>query len=190
MGFVTPASATQNAGRRAGVFFCWRGNAAGAGGFDFYTSMGMSSATTQSAQQAFAGLCGTTSIISANINPSAFINAIGLAKEPGLNNMQIIHNDGSGGATLIDLGANFPANTVNTDMYELRLLAEPNGSGISYRVTRLNTGDEATGNITTNLPSDTTMLSEQSWTSNGAGTAACGIDVPHVYVNLKIRTLN
>ena len=67
-------------------------------------------------------------------------------------------------------------------MYELILFAAPNGSTVNYQATRLNTGDVATGTLSTDLPVNTQFLSPQVWRNNGATALAVGIDIVHVYV--------
>jgi hypothetical protein len=42
------------------------------------------------------------------------------------------------------------------------MFAPPNGSSVYYRVVRLDTGDPYEGEITTNLPTSTTFLTDTS----------------------------
>ena len=91
-----------------------------------------------------------------NVEPTTLTNCFGIAKLSTSNNVHVIHNDGSGTATAIDLGASFPSNTIATDFYIF--IAETVGSDIVYSVTRINTGDTATGTITTDLPATTQGL--------------------------------
>ena len=129
----------------------------------------------------FVGLSATAGVLG-NADPSTFLNQIGLGCDAGQTTLRIIHNDGAGVSTLVDLGANFPAQTLSTDMYELQLYCAPNGSTVSYRVERLNTGHVAEGTISTDLPINTTLLSPQLWRNNGATALAVGIDVVHQYM--------
>lgn len=99
-----------------------------------------------------------------------------------------IYYGGSTAQAPIDLGANFPANTRNTDVYELVLFAPSNSNNtVSYEVTRLNTGDVATGTLTgtagTALPSSSTLLSYQRlWRTNNATALAVGYDLMSDYI--------
>ena len=77
-----------------------------------------------------------------------------------------MHNDVVGTCTKIDLGVNFPARTNATDLYRLELYCAPNGTEIKYRVTRLNTGDQASGNLTTNIPTSAIPLTLGFWRGN------------------------
>jgi hypothetical protein len=45
-----------------------------------------------------------------NVEPNTIINCVGFCKLSTSNNLHIIHNDNSGTATTVDLGASFPAN--------------------------------------------------------------------------------
>lgn len=186
LGLVTAStSANQVANARTGNRFATRGNAPGVGGFVYSVIWGISSASVVSAQVAYAGMCATTTDIPGGTDPGVFVDVIGMAKIASSNNMQLIHNDGSGSPTVIDLGANFPSNTVSTDFYQLRLDCAGNGGDVTYTITRLNTNDKATGVLSSNLPSTTTLLTDQQWTSNVAAASLVGIDVFKKYVRLR-----
>ena len=110
-----------------------------------------------------------------NVNPSTLIHVVGIASNSGDANFSIIHNDGAGAATVVPLGALFPANTRNTDLYSLKLYSPPGANYVEYRVDRENTDDFVTGRLTTNLPS--TFLAPQLWRNNGTNALAVGLDV-------------
>ncbi len=94
-----------------------------------------------------------------------------------------MHNDGSGTATKIDLGANFPANTANIDWYEAWLTFLASGN-VAYAVMRLNTGDFASGTISSDLPAaNTSLILPQFNVTNGAVAAAVSLDVGGYYLN-------
>jgi hypothetical protein len=148
-------------------------NTAGVGGFIYTTYLG--SASTVATQRTFAGLYQSTSM-PANADPSSFLRTIGLGNDAADGNMQIMHNDNSGAATKIDLGANFPAKTSSVDWYKLTLKAYPgNASAVYYRVERMNTGDVATGTLTTNLPESNQFLNWHYFVGNGTTASAATI---------------
>jgi hypothetical protein len=128
----------------------------------------------------FVGLHSATTVIG-NVNPSTLTQMVGVGTDNGQTTLRIMTNDGTAAASTIDLGANFPANTLSTDLYELILFCAPNGSTIGYRIERLNTGHVAEGTLSTDLPTNTTLLSPQVWRNNGATAAAIGIDVVGQY---------
>lgn len=123
--------------------------------------------------RAFAGISTTT--LFSNVEPTALLNCFGIAKLTTSNNLHLVHNDGSGTATSVDLGASFPSNTIETDLYLLEI--KTNGSNLDYVVTRVNTGDTASGSVSTDIPAATQALNMGMYVvqSTGANTTT-GID--------------
>lgn len=99
-------------------------------------------------------------------------------------NIQFIHNSGSGGATKIDLGASFPKpNADRSAVYEIALFAPPGPTQVlSYEVTDLVSGAAATGNVTSNLPAATQLLTPWSMVSVGGVSSVVGIAVMGLYI--------
>lgn len=69
-----------------------------------------------------------------------------------------IRGAGGGVGSVIDLGANFPSNTSEVDIYDVSFTMLAGSNVASYIIKRLNTGDVATGTVTT-VPSSGTLLS-------------------------------
>lgn len=178
-GVVSATTSGNFTGWRAAAFQHMRGDAAGKGGFRFVCRWGCSDAATVTGAQTFVGLAAAS--VGA-VAPSSSINIIGVGTDATDSTLVVMHNDGSGTATRISLGANFPDHTLSVDMYELVLFCAPNTSTVGYQVTRLNTGDVATGTITTDLPSSTTLLGPQVMRNNGATALAVGIDMVSLYI--------
>lgn len=89
----------------------------------------------------------------ANTDPSAYTNVIGIGYDSADANLQLIHNDGTGTATKVDLGPSLPRSSAfNTDVYRLELSCAPGASSVSYVVRRLNNPVTVSGTITTDLP--------------------------------------
>lgn len=86
-----------------------------------------------------------------NLNPSNVNNIFCIGNDSGDTNLQIIHA-GSGAATKIDLGINFPANTSTIDSYLFQFWKESGSSTISYYVKNYNNGFFVSGSVTTNMP--------------------------------------
>jgi hypothetical protein len=179
--YVSAATANNSALWRGSGLQWWRGNAAGLGGFLLVVRFGNSDASFVSNSRTFVGMHGLASNIG-NVDPSTLANIIGVGNDSADTTLQIMHNDGAGNATKINLGANFPANTVNVDMYELALFCAPNGSTVGYRVERLNTGDVAEGTLSTDLPASTQLLTPHVFRHNGGTAAAVGIDIVSIYI--------
>jgi hypothetical protein len=152
------------------------------GGFYYVVRFGI--ADTVASPRTFVGL---TSSFSAptNVEPSTLTNVIGVGQGAADTNLKIYYG-GSAAQTPIDLGANFPTGTSATDWYELTLFAPPTSNNtVYYQVTRLNTGDKASGTLTgtagTVLPANTTRLASALWRSNNATASAVTLSVGNIY---------
>jgi hypothetical protein len=116
------------------------------------------------------------------------VNCIGVGHGAADSNLSIFYG-GSVAQTPISLGANFPINTLSTDAYELALFSPPNQfDTVYYEVTRLNTGNVATGVINGDgasiiLPSPYTLLT-YSWNfrTNNATALSVGLDIMSDYI--------
>lgn len=184
LGYVTAASSGSSAGTRHNNTQFWRGNAAGLGGFVYVARFGFSTANTTN-KQAFVGFRNSASAITANTNPSSLTNIIGFGIDATQTSLRWMVNDGSGTATTVDLGANFPSNTTDTDWYEAIIYARPNAGTVYYHITNLSTGNTASGSATTDLPSSTTFLCPHIYISNGSDAVAVGIDVSQYSILTK-----
>lgn len=177
----TTPSTTAIAGLRATNLHLWRGNAAGLGGFTVIMRYGPATGTSVSTRREFAGLINSTATPT-DVNPSTLTNIIGVGLDAADSNHQIMHNDASGTATKIDLGASFPrATTDRTAVHELALFAPPNASYVNWQFTDLVSGGTASGQITTDLPSNTTFLAGRVWNSVGGTSSVIGSAVCSFY---------
>jgi hypothetical protein len=147
---------------------------------------GISDASLVATANTFVGFSASSSVGSGNTDPSYSVNIVGVGADIADTNLHIMVNDGTGVATKINLGANFPSNTLSTDAYELLLYTPPNGSSISYRVTRLNTGDVATGVLTTDLPVSTAPLCAIFMRGNTTTATAVAIDILGMYIETEV----
>ncbi len=168
---TTAAGANSQAGAN-GSFIYWLGNAAGLGGFRVELDIGV--VTTQTTMRIVAGLAyNGGSVISVAADPSAATNCVFLGCDGGDTNMQIMHNDGSGTCTKIDLGASFPK--TNNVVYRVVLTAAANATTIDYAVTRFDTAASATGTISTDVPSNAQfMVAQVRWGNGSTASAAAG----------------
>ena len=180
-GVTTSTTAPTLAGMRssatANLYF--RGSAANQGGFYVVGRVGV--ATNVATKRMFAGM-NTSFAAPTNVEPSSVANILGIGCDAADTTLQVVHNDASGTATKINLGANYPCNTSGVDMYEYRLFSRPNGTEIYYSVSRLNTTDFVEGTLTTDIPASTTMLNNQIWISNNGTAAAASLDIASFYV--------
>ena len=86
---------------------------------------------------------------------------------------------------LFNASANFPANTSGADMYEVSIWCEPNDTKLQYRIERLNTGNVATGTISSDMSTNTSFLTPHVWINSGT-TAGIVIDVVQTYLETMV----
>ncbi len=186
LGFVSSATAGNLSGAYLTVAQVTVGDGSGNGGFYKICRFGCSDAATVAGARQFVGVSSTVSAPT-NVEPSTLTNSIGVGHGASDTNLKIFYG-GSTAQTPISLGANFPVNTLSTDVYELALFAPTNSNNtVYYEVTRINTGNVATGTLTgtagTALPSSTTLLAYQrAWRSNNATAKAVGLDIMSDYI--------
>ena len=149
---------------------------------------GISDESLASPVNMFVGVSSTTGAPSSGTEPSALLNCVGVGHASTDTNLKIFYG-GSAAQTPIDLGASFPINTVSTDAYELALFSPPGQPGVVYyEVTRINTGDVATGVITADsigigLPAPLTLLNYcWHWRCNLATGVAVSLDIMSDYI--------
>ena len=156
------------------------------GGFHKVTRFGISDAASVAGARMFVGISSSVAAPT-NVEPSTLTNCCGVGHGAADTNLKIYYG-GSSAQTPIDLGANFPITHGSANAYELVLFSPPNQNGvISYRVTRLNTGDVATGTISGSggvvLPATTTLLSYMwAYRTNNATGLAVGLDLMSDYI--------
>jgi hypothetical protein len=137
-----------------------RGGSAGVGGFLLVFEFAVIDATDTF--QAFAGFAPTTGVLTATSDPSALIDIVGAGVDAGDTNLQIMHNDGAGTATKIDLGASFVFQATTNVGFLVAFSCTPNGSTIDYfarATTNAGTVSSTSGTLSTNLPTSTVLLS-------------------------------
>lgn len=188
VGYVSAASAASFAGARVAVaqFTLGVSGSPNLGGFRLAIRFGCSDAATVSGARQFVGMSSGVGAPT-NVEPNTLTNSIGVGNGASDTNLKLFYG-GSAAQTPIDLGANFPANTLSVDMYELELSCSPGvNNAVDYKVTRLNTGHVATGTLTgtagTALPANTTLLTPvQAWRCNNATLLAVGLDIAAIAV--------
>jgi hypothetical protein len=184
LGYVTAATAgTVGNFRQASSQFTVGSSVTNLGGFTYIKRFGISDPAPVADARMFIGL--RTPATPANVEPSTLTDCIGIGHGAADTNL-FLYYGGSVAQTPINLGANFPANTSNTDVYELALFSAPNSGDVHYEVRRLNTGHVATGTIVnsgaTVLPTNTTLLNIWGYRTNNTTALAVGLDVISIYI--------
>lgn len=151
----------------------WRGNAAGAGGFIFWTRAALHLANSAGHTRWMFGLQNLTS---AWVNePSVVTDDVYFGADNGQTTLHICSNDNAGSATCTDLGSNYPT-TTNDAIYDMWLWAPPNGSTIGWYINRLDVANTTNGTISSDLPRNTVQLTftAEVNTADGGSTNPSG----------------
>ncbi|CAN1565270.1 Protein of unknown function DUF2793 [Paracoccaceae bacterium] len=156
---------------------------AGDGGFHMVYRWAPATGVATATHRAFAGMRGNTAAPS-DVEPSTLTSMCGMGWDAADTNIQFMHNDASGIATKIDLGASFPVPTVDrTSVYEIALFAPPGTTqSLSYEVTDLVSGAVATGTVTTDLPATSQLLVPYNYMSVGGTSSVVGIAIMGLYI--------
>lgn len=149
------------------------------GGFYAVGRFGVS--TYQAGARTFAGMAGTASALG-NAEITTFTNILGFGCNTADTSFSFIHNDSSGTATKIALGANYPCNTSDADMYEYRIFVAPAGTTVYYSLARLNTTDFIEGSVTTDMPAVGQFLTPHFYIGNNTTAARAELDIASMYV--------
>ncbi len=177
---LTSAAVVDSAAdQRSAGWACWRGNAAGLGGWTFVTRISLT--TLQATGMGFFGLYGSTAALATTLTLAAAINSIGIGFQRGTHTRwQLVANDSTGAPTLTDMGASFGIATGG--VLTLLIAAPPNGSSVWVRVVDEVSGAVFEQEITADLPANTQFLSPRLFMNNGATAAAVAYDCSGVYV--------
>lgn len=177
LGYVSAATAGALAGAREAVAKYTTGAGGLLGGFYARYRFAPSDAAAVAGARMFVGLAASTGAPT-NVDPTTLVNVVGVAQIAASNNLQI-YGAGASVGSAVDLGVNFPANG-NVAAYELTLFS-PAAGVVYWQVTRLDTGDVASGTFAA-APLGTVLLCHQLWRTNNATALAVGLDVCGIYI--------
>lgn len=189
LGYVSAATAGAFAESRVAVAQVTIGAGAGLGGFTKVTRFGISDAAAVAGARMFVGVSSNTAAAT-NVEPATLTNSIGVGHGAADTTLKLYFG-GSAAQAPIDLGVNFPCNTLSVDAYELALFASTENGNVGWMVTRLNTGAVASGTLTAataglQLPLNTTLLSyHKAWRCNNATLLAVGLDIMSDYIETE-----
>ncbi len=152
------------------------------GGFHIAARFGGATGMANTSHRFYAGLTSTAMNFS-DAEPSSRANLIGVGYDSADTNWQLMHKTGTGAVTKVDLGAAFPRQSADrSKMYVLALFCASGGSSVFYQFTDLTTGAVASGEITTNLPLETTATRVAVSASVGGVSSVVGISMAQVYI--------
>lgn len=182
---VTAASNSAVAGWRQSTNSLWLGNAAGLGGFTALVRWSPATGQATTTSRHFVGI-GNSTAAPTDVEPSTITNIIGVGWDAADTNMQMMWR-GTGAVTKTDLGSSFAVPTTDRPgVWELALFSAPNSGVVNYAVTNLGTGAVAQGQITTNLPTNTTFMSARGWASVGGTSSVIGTTLFGLYVETDL----
>lgn len=158
----------------------WRGDATDMGGF-FLAILGLSLDVNSGSALMWGLLGGTSNGPLTTIEPSTMLNAFAMASDTTDTNLQLMHNDGAGACTKVDLGV--AKSGIGSRVYDLFFYAAPNASSISYLLRRRDTSaSDISGSISSNIPPTTTFMGAILHTHYpGGNVAAVTCDCRGVY---------
>lgn len=182
---VTTAATTAIASWRFSAAQWVRGNGV-SGGFFFHMRCAPATGASNTSQRFFMGMRNSTSSFT-DVDPSTMVNCIGFGWDAGDANCQFFSNDASGTATKTDLGASWPVPvTDRAAMYDVMIYASPNTSSVFIYVKNLATGLEATAELSTDIPAQTTYLTPGTYASVGGVSSVVGIRFSSCYLQGNI----
>lgn len=165
--------------QRSAGWACWRGNAAGLGGWTFVTRLSLT--TLQATGMGFFGLYGSTAALAITLTLATVLNCVGIGFQRGTHaNWQLVTNDGTGAPSLTDMGAGLAIATGG--VLTLYVAAAPNAASVWVRLVNEVSGAVFEAEITADLPANTQFLSPRLYLNTGATAAAVAYDCSGVYV--------
>jgi hypothetical protein len=112
---------------------------------------------------------------------SAVVSCIGIGFQRGTHDSwQLVSNDASGAATLVDMGASFAIATGG--VLTLMITAAPNASSVWVRVVDEVSGAVFEQEVTADLPAAIQFLAPRFFMNNGATAAAVAFDCSGLYL--------
>jgi hypothetical protein len=178
---VTTASATAVAGFRISNLAFRLGQIGGAGWLYMRTLVRNATGGATDTTRGFFGLRGSSSAPT-DVNPSTLTNIVGLGWDTGDANLSIFHNDGSGAASKIPLGVNFPRPLLDrSQAWDFTVLSDGQGN-VYWAVRSLANGATANGVISTDLPAPNARITFVSYISVGGTESVIGIGLSMVEI--------
>ena len=177
--FGTGTTTTGTSGIQTSATVAWRGNAAGLGGFFFFSRFGVE--THEAAMRYLVGLSALNAFLAGE--PSVQNNSCGVCKDAADANWHIFTRSGTT-TTKTDTGVAVAAGNI----YDFFMFAPPNGSNITFRLVNAVTGvvhvDDVV--ISTNLPVNTTLMFAHAQCMSTAGTTAKLLALNRIYVETDL----
>ncbi len=177
--FSTGTTSTGSAGIQSTLPVCWLGNAAGLGGFFFFSRFAVE--THLASMQYMVGLSALNAALAGE--PSVQNNSIALVKDSADTNWFLLSRSAAA-STKTATGLAVAAG----DVLDLTIFAKPNDTKVTVRLINAVTGAVVLDNveITTNLPANTTMLYAHAQCRATAGSTAKTLSLNRIYVETDL----
>lgn len=177
--FGTGTTATGSSGFQSTNTVCWRGNAAGLGGFFFYSRIAVETLATD--LRLMIGLSALNAALAGE--PSAQANTIALCKDSTDSTWQIVTRDAS---AVTKTNTSITVNA--TDILDFFMFMPPNSSTLAVQVVNAVTGASLYSNnsITANFPAATTFLYAHAQIMSVTGTTAKLLAVNRLYIETDL----
>lgn len=171
--FTTTTTAANTTGVRSAAPVAFRGNASNLGGFFFGATFGI--LTYTSTMRVWCGLSALTTALAAD--PSATNDTVCMSKDTGETTWQVMTR-----STTTTTKTSTGRGTVaagNTDVFQFYAFCKPNDTKITMRVIDISTDTVLVDNIehSTNLPTNTTVLTMHCEAQNVAGGAGSAVAI-------------
>lgn len=178
---VTTASTTAVAGwRNTAAQFTIGASESNLGGFHYVCTFGPATGVSNTTKRCFVGMTNSTAAPT-NVEPSTITNIVGCGWDSGDTNIQMFHR-GTGAITKINTGIPIP-DTDRTSVLELSMFSPPGTTQqVKYEVRNLTTDTSFTGTISTNMPTNVTLLVSRGWMSVGTTNSVVGIGLMGLYI--------
>lgn len=169
--YTTTTTAANATGVRSSAPLCWRGNAAGLGGFFFGARFGI--LTYTSTMRIWVGLSGLTTLLAGD--PSAQNDTVCMSKDTGETVWQVLTRDTTAASKTSTGRTTAAAGTA--EVFDFFCWCHANDNQISVFVEDITSGTILVNNVSksSNLPTNTTMLTAHAECMNVAGGAGSAV---------------
>ena len=179
---TSAATVDAAAEQRSAGWVCWRGNAAGLGGWTFVTRLSLT--TLQATGMGFFGLYGSTAALATTLTLAAVVNCIGIGFQRGTHtNWQLVHQRRHRRADADRPGREFPGGQRDQRADAVSSRHRRTAVGIGVRVVEEVTGAVfESGDHHRPARQRRSSCRPRNYMNNGATAAAVAYDCSGVYV--------
>lgn len=179
--FSTGTTATGTSGIQSGATVAWRGNAAGLGGFFYFSRFAVE--TFRSDVQIIVGLSANNATLAAD--PSTLNNTLAIIKDAADTNWSFLSRNGT---TATKTPFTTPLAVAAGTILDFMMFAPPNSSSVFVRVVNTITGEVYMDDveITSTLPVSTTFMFAHAAIRSTTGTTAALLALNRIYVETDL----